>query len=76
MNEHLAVLHADALSKKQYWQTERIRLGKLFAPRTDWMLHKFTHLEASLWSQLTYYIETQISDEKLYGDLEIIRQNR
>lgn len=76
MNEHLAILHAEALCRKQYWQKERKNLGKLIAPRTDWMLYKFTRLEASLRKQLSIDVESQISDQKLYGDLEIVRENR
>lgn len=75
MNKHLAILHSEALTRKNHWKNERSKLGQLIAPRTDWMVFKFTRLEASLRRQLNIEIESQISDDQLYHDLSLTKEN-
>lgn len=75
MNIHLALLHSEAMRRKNHWKNEREKLGKLFAPRTDWMVFKFTRLEESLRMRLNIDIESKISDDQLYHDLSLTKEN-
>ncbi|WP_040478846.1 hypothetical protein [Mariniradius saccharolyticus] len=74
MNTEIAKLHAQALSNKRKWLQERKNLGMLLALRTDWMVLKFTRLEQSLREQMYLIADTEISNNQLYHDLDLIQQ--
>lgn len=75
MNTKFAELHAQALNRKRFWQNERESLGRLFAPRTDWNLMKFTRLEQTTKQQMYLIADNEIPTEQLYHDLSLTKEN-
>ena len=67
-NKHLLQIHADAMDKKRYW-LEQQKAEVFPNPRTMWMVHKFTQVEAGLRRSIYQQADLFISTAQLYKDL-------
>ena len=67
--EQLLIRFIHAEQQSRYWQKERKSLGTLIAPRTDWMIIKWSHLRNSYMEQVLDRLDLIIPTDQLYADI-------